>query len=595
MSSPSSNEKLTALRQLMQQHQLDYYFVPSADAHYNEYVPDCWNRRSWLTEFNGSAGEALIGLEDAYLWTDPRYFLQAEQQLDASVFTLMKQQQGMAPPIADWLSKHAAGKRVGVDPRLLSIGQADRWQQALQKTGGTLVSIDENLVDQIWADRPALSSKHITLWDEQYAGLTAAEKIEAVRQSLNQQDTNAHVVTMLDAVAWLFNFRGQDIAYNPLAICYALITENKAMLFIDPAKIDAEQKTYFEKYQIECHAYDAIAAILQQETGRVLLETSTASWWIAQQLENATVIQDKSPITLMKAIKNPTEQQGMIEAHRRDGLALCRLFDWLENNWQGQTELTVSAQTTNVREPDANFRGLSFRTISGYAEHGAIIHYGVTQETSIPIGNDSLLLIDSGGQYLNGTTDITRTVHLGTPTDKQKLHYTLVLKGHLALRHCIFPHGTTGEQLNTIAHQFLWQHGLDFGHGTGHGVGCYLCVHEGPQRISGAFTQVPIVPGMVVSNEPGVYLNGQYGIRIENLILTKEVVSAEKSETGHGPFYGFEDLTLVPYARNLIDKNLLTDTEIHQVNQYHEQVQQTLIKNLSGSALEWLKQATKPL
>lgn len=595
MTQTTIKTKLDALRSLMAQHQVDFYLVPSADAHNNEYVPECWARRSWISGFNGSAGEVLIGTNDAYLWTDPRYFLQAEQQLDPKQFTLMKQQQGMAPPIATWLAKNAAGKRVGVDPRLLSIGQAKHWQYVLQETGGELVSINDNLIDLIWHDQPSLTSKPITLWDEQYAGLSASKKIDAIRTALTQQHADAHVITMLDAIAWCFNFRGADIAYNPLAICYAYISKKQAVLFIDPAKVTPEQVNYFSKHHIEIHPYHEVETVLQQQTGQILLEPSSASWWVAQQLEQATIIREPSPITLMKAIKNPTEQAGMREAHRRDAIALCELFSWLETQWHGQTEMSVSQQTTAVRELDPNFRGLSFRTIAGFAEHGAIIHYGVTEETAIPITDQSLLLLDSGAQYLNGTTDITRTFHLGTPTKQQKQHYTLVLKGHLALRHCIFPHGTTGEQLNLLAHQYLWQHGLDFGHGTGHGVGCYLCVHEGPQRISSAITQVPIEAGMIVSNEPGVYFNGEYGIRIENLILTKEVIRAEASDTGHGPFYGFEDLTLVPYEPKLIDKSLLSADEIQQINRYHDQIISTISADLSEKALDWLKRTTKAL
>ena len=579
-----SAHKLNALRQCMQQHDIDYYYVPSADAHNNEYVPPTWQRRSWLTNFTGSAGDAFIGLDQAYLWTDARYFLQAEQQLDLSVFSLMKQQQGMAPPIISWLADHAKQKRIGVDPRMMNCAAAKKWQEVLHENGSELVSIEENLIDTIWKDQPILKSKTISLWPEEHAGRTTLEKISILRDALK---TDAHVITMLDAIAWLLNIRGQDIQFNPLVISYLIVTQDTVTLFVDEKKLDAHTKAYFSKYHINIQPYDNFKEYLNTLTGSVLLEGNTASWWVQQELKNATPVIGKSPITLMKAIKNKTEQDGMHEAHRKDALALCQLLCSLEKNWRGETELSVSKMALDYRAQQPDFKGLSFETISSYADHGAIIHYAVSEKTNVDVGDQSLYLLDSGGQYLQGTTDITRTFHLGTPTEEQKKHYTLVLKGHLGLRHTVFPKGTTGEQIDMIAHRALWQHGLDYGHGTGHGVGCFLCVHEGPQRISRAASGVALEAGMVVSNEPGLYFAGKYGIRIENLLLIKEVFDGE--------YLAFEDLTKVPYAHQLIDTNLLSKDEILAINNYHQEVHDLLCKDLPNETAAWLKDATKPL
>ena len=588
-------ERLSKIRALMKQHQLDFYFVPARDEHNDEYLPECWQRRTYISGFSGSAGDVLIGLDSAYLWTDPRYFLQAEQELDNKQFTLMRQQQGMAAPIHEWLRDNAANKRVGTDPRLITPTERQLWHQALTSNNGELVSIDENLVDAIWEDQPAALHQPIIALEQQYTGLSAQQKLQNLRQALQQHNAEAHAINLLDAIAWLYNIRGSDISYNPLAISYALVTLDEATLFISDDHLTGDIRAYLASQNILIKPYQQFAAALNAITSTTILEPSTASWWMQQNLNQADILLTNSPITLMKAIKNETEQDGAREAHYRDGLALCKLFYWLEHNWQGQTELTLAEQVCASRSEDPDFRGPSFNTISSYAEHGAINHYAVNEETNIPLDDKTLLLLDSGGQYFAGTTDVTRTVHLGTPSADEIHQYTLVLKGHLALRHTVFPHGTCGEQLNPIAHLPLWSEGLDFGHGTGHGVGSYLCVHEGPQRISSAYTHVPIVPGMIVSNEPGFYLEGSHGIRIENLVLTVPKFDVAESKSGHGPFYTFEDLTLFPYARNLIDKSLLSATEIKWIDDYHQLVYDKLHKDLSDEISQWLKEATQPL
>lgn len=532
-------EKLSKLRQLMAEHSLDFYFVPSVDPHKNEYVPDHWQRRPWISDFTGSAGDVLIGKEQAYLWTDPRYFLQAEQQLDDQHYQLMRQQQGMAAPINQWLAKNAKQQNVGVDPKLISATAAQKWQAALKQGQGQLISLDDNLVDQIWPDQPTLHSQPIRLYPETHAGETTTEKLKRLRTALTELNAEIQVITALDAIAWLFNIRGDDIQYNPLVISYAIITQTTATLFVDTNKITSDIKNYFQQHAIQTQDYSDFQTTLQSLTGSVLIDPNSTSWWTEQQLKQAKIIKAYSPITQMKAIKNKTEQAGMKEAHRLDAIAVIKFLHWLDHHWQGQTEISAADQLEAFRREESRCLDLSFATISGFAEHGAIIHYFATPETNIEINDQALLLVDSGGQYYEGTTDITRTVHLGTPTAEEKKHYSLVLKGHLQLRHTVFPQGRSGEHLDAIAHLALWQENLDYGHGTGHGVGCNLCVHEGPQRISGAATGVPLEDGMIVSNEPGVYFSGKYGIRIENLCLIKQIANIKDSATGHGPFLTF--------------------------------------------------------
>ena len=596
MSSSQATCRLTALRQLMQKHQLDYYYVPGTDAHNNEYVPDCWQRRVWVSEFTGSAGDVLVGLDQAYLWTDPRYFLQAEQELDGHVFSLMKMQQGTASTeILAWLVEHAQGLRVGVDPKLMAIAVAQRWLETLSEHDIELVAIAENLVDVVWEDQPPLTPQEIKLHPVSLAGETVSNKLLRVRSALKAQDVQVHVISMLDAICWLFNIRGQDVEFNPLVISYAVVTQTSATLYMDVTVLTDEQKGYFQECQVEVQPYDAVELQWLKLQGNVLLDQHTASWWMFASVAHTNVQLGISPITLMKACKNPIEVQGAIDAHELDAVALVRFWIWLEQNWQGQTEVSLADHLEAIRHQSSACQGLSFATIAGFAEHGAIIHYRAEDKSALTITDQSLLLLDSGGQYSSGTTDITRVFHLGSPTDQQKQHYTLVLQGHLALANTVFPSGTTGEHLNAIAHRPIWQAYCDFSHGTGHGVGSYLCVHEGPQRISQAHSGVLLQPGMILSNEPGLYIEGLYGIRIENLCYVKEVCSSDDSPTQHGPFYQFEDLTLVPYDLDLINTAMLSPQEVVAVNQYHQRVYDKIAPYLTSEEVEWLSQKTQPI
>lgn len=586
-------EKLTQLRALMKERGLDFYYVPSADEHNNEYVPEPWQRRAWISGFTGSAGNALIGLKHAYLWTDSRYFLQAEDELDSGHFELMRQLPGNPRP-DEWLLLQGSSLKVGFDPKTLSIAEFQRIQNTLVEKNSQLIPVLDNLIDCIWSDQPVLKTHPIELYPLQYSGEATDSKMKRLSEMLEHLGVRNHVLSALDAIAWLFNIRGKDIQFNPLVIAYAIINE-EATVYLDTQVLSEENRRYFSEHHIHVKPYFEFFADLKILNGKTLVDPKLSSFLIYQALMPSDVVLEASPITLMKACKNSVEQDGMREAHRRDALAMCQFLYWLENNWSQETEISAAEKINALRRADEYCQDLSFTTISGYGDHGAIVHYSVDEKSNRPLSDDSLYLVDSGGQYWQGTTDITRTLHFGKPTKTQKKHYTLVLKGHLALGHARFPAGTKGEQLDVLAHYSLWQEGLDFSHGTGHGVGCYLCVHEGPQSISPYPSGVPLQPGMAVSNEPGLYCRGEYGIRIENVCLITEAISSEQSLTGHGPFYELSDLTLVPYEKRLIDETYLSDQEIKWINDYHAKIFKILAPHLDKDVVEWLRQKTSPL
>ncbi|QGP56413.1 putative peptidase [Piscirickettsia salmonis] len=588
-------EKLQQLRQLMKRDGVDAYYIPMQDPHNSEYLPLHWQRLAWLSGFTGSAATVIVTQKTAILWTDCRYFLQAENELDLNCFELFRQGQPEVPTIAAWLAEQAAGFCLGADPQTVTIKQTRHFEPILNKNRGTLKFTAENYIDQIWLERPALLNSPVSLWSVEYAGKTVAEKLGQVREQLIKNKVESHVLTTLDAVAWLFNIRGADMSFNPVVVSYALVEQEKACLYIDQSKLTEEQAGHLAAAGVSTADYDDFANDLQQLTGTVWLDVDVDSYWVLSQLNTAKaqVFEQPSPIHLLKACKNSTEVKGMHQAHHYDGLALVRFFHWLERHWQqGVSELAVVDKLLAFRKQAVSFQGNSFATISGFAEHGAIMHYRVSKASDKIIDDSNLFLLDSGGQYLEGTTDVTRTIHLGQPTAIQKKHYTLVLKGHLQLEYALFPQGTTGTQLDTLARYPLWQEKLNFGHGTGHGVGCYLNVHEGPQRISPKASDIALELGMVVSNEPGLYLDYQYGIRIENLCVVTEKAQADESLTENIPFYGFDSLTLVPYARNLIDVNLLSDNELNWLNNYHRKVYARLAPELTTELQAWLAEKT---
>ena len=583
--------QIQQIRNLMKEKQIQAYWVPSTDPHQSEYLPDCWNRRSWVSGFTGSAGDLVILEESAALWTDSRYFLQAETQLGGSGIDLMKMGQPDTPTIHQFLKKNMTGK-LGIDPRLVSPKGADSLMDCLGKD--RVLFLEENLVDAIWEDQPSIPLSPVLSHPIEFSGRSCIEKLTDIRKEMKAYSAEFHVVTQLDAIAWLFNIRGTDVQFNPVTIAYALIGMQDAWLFTYSKKVTDEIETFLHS-GVSIADYEGFGDMLADKTrGKsVLVDFDSANHWIIQKLSSADVINKPSPITLLKAKKNETEIEGFKQAHIRDGVAMVSFLIWLEQAVPagGVTELSAAEKLAGFRAIGERFRGLSFDTISGYAGNGAIVHYSATQESNKTLYPEGIYLVDSGGQYSDGTTDITRTVTLGNPTAQQKDRFTRVLKGHLALANAKFPKGTCGPQLDTLARKPLWDRGLNYGHGTGHGVGSFLCVHEGPQAVSYYRGEgVPMEPGMVISNEPGYYKTGEYGMRIENLIYVKEMPSnaADPSD-----FLNFGNLTVCPIDRKLVDTELLSPEEKYQFNAYHQYVYETLAPLLSTEEKNWLKKATE--
>ncbi|MEM7406822.1 MAG: aminopeptidase P family protein [Pseudomonadota bacterium] len=594
----NTTARLAALRKQLRLHGLSAYFVPNADPHQSEYPPACWNRRAWLSGFDGSAGEVVIGRDGAWLWTDGRYFLQAEAQLAGTGIELMRQGVPGVPSVAQHVGQITRRRgRVGVDPRVVSTAQAEALERALARAGAELVLLDENLVDAIWKDRPAAPRSGLKALAKRFAGEAVASKLKRVRAAMRARGAHAHVVTMLDAAAWLLNMRATDVDYNPVAVAYVVVTQEDATLFTEQARVPTSFRRHLGQH-VGIAGYEDIGAALRRlgkRRRRVWVDPATASRWVVDQLNGADLLTRASPVTRMKAVKNSIELEGIRAAHVRDGVAMVRFLHWLERAVPsgGVTEMSAAARLAELRAQGERFQGLSFRTIAGYAAHGAIIHYSVDAASDIALKSRGLFLLDSGAQYLDGTTDITRTILLGErATRAQRDRYTRVLKGHIALATARFPAGTTGARLDTFARQFLWQAGLDYGHGTGHGVGAYLNVHEGPQSISPRSQDIPLEIGNVQSNEPGYYAPGEYGIRIENLI---EVVRDDGVSNAAGETFRFDILTLCPIDTRLIDMRLVTTDEADWLNAYHRRVRTTLSPMLAAAERRWLKRACAPL
>jgi Xaa-Pro aminopeptidase len=595
----STREKLNRLRALMAKEGLEAYLVPSTDPHQSEYVPACWRRRQWISGFTGSAGDLVVTRTTAGLWTDGRYHLQAEEELKGSTIKLFRMGRKGVPSLPGWLATHLKkGQVVGVDPRVLSRSVAQQIEAALAQASARLRLLDENLVDRIWEDRPPTSSAPLEILPRSFAGETVRSKLGRLRKALAQKHADAHVLTTLDAIAWLFNIRGTDVEYNPVAIAYAVVTRDQALLFVDPAKVPPRVARALGR-EVLVRPYDDLGAELlrlARAGRRVWVDGQTVNTWILKRLKGSPLITETSPVALMKARKNSAEVAGMKAAHERDGVAMVRFLAWLESAVAagGQTEVSVAEKLRSLRAEGKHFRGESFATIAGYKAHGAIIHYAATPRTDVPLEPHGLLLLDSGGQYLDGTTDITRTVLLGgEATNEQRQRFTQVLRGHIALFRCRFPAGTAGRQIDALARLALWDCGLDYAHGTGHGVGAFLSVHEGPQAISHTrCTGVPLEEGNVLSNEPGFYKEGEYGIRIENLML---VVREEELCRPGQVFLGFEPLTLCPIDTRLVEPSLLTQEERNWLNRYHARVRAALSGLLPAEAAAWLDRATRPV
>ncbi len=584
--------RLENLRNTMRNQDIDACIIPGTDPHAGEYIADHWKEREWISGFDGSAGTVALTIEKAGVWVDSRYYLQADEQLEHTDFKAMKMGLPQVPDIIPWLIQELQpGQTVGVNALMFSVNAFQTMQTSLQRHGIQLVSID--LIQSIWTDRPAIPKEKLLVYDVHLAGQSATEKIQALRK--NMQHADVFLTNTLDEIAWLFNIRGKDVDYNPVAIAYALINQKEAVLYVDAAKLDAEIIDYLRKEGISTKEYLQIYEDLKllPDTSQVMFDGAKLNQSLFETLpKNCNFINQASPISFMKSIKNTTEIKGIRQAMLKDGVALTRFFRWLEDNVaDGKlTELSITDQLHAFRAEQEDFKGESFATIAGYAAHGAIVHYKADEKSNIPILPKGILLLDSGAQFLHGTTDITRTITLATPTLQEKQDYTLVLKGHIGIATAKFPTGTRGSQLDILARKAMWDMGLNYGHGTGHGVGHYLNVHEGPQNIRMDENPVSLQPGMLISNEPGLYRTDAYGIRIENLIHV-----VKDSVTEFGEFLKFETLTLFPIDTQLIEISMLTADELSWFNAYHQEVYDKLAPLLNEEERAWLQEKTKAI
>ena len=585
---------LEALRDEMRRVNVDAVIIPGTDPHQSEYICDHWKFRDWVSGFTGSNGTAVVTLDQAALWTDSRYFLQADIELADSGFVMMKENMGNDPTIHEWLRDNLEEDSViAIDGRLYNAQEANQLERFCGENGFMLAT-EFYPADHIWTDRPARPSEPAFIHDVKYAGEEASDKIERLLNVLERNDATAMLVTALDDIAWLLNLRGNDIAFTPVAIAFAYISRSTKVIFIDENKVTDEVRQHFKACDIKVRDYDDVIHFLERvnEHEVVLIDPNRVSDTLANALQCAKVY-FRSPITDLKCVKNDVQVEGFRHAMERDGAALVGLFRWIEQMAPTGTinEVDVWTKGQEFRAQQDLYREDSFAMICGYKEHGAIVHYEATPESASTLHGEGILLVDSGAQYLDGTTDITRTVTLGNPTPQEKHDFTLVLKGHLALQRAKFPVGTTGCQLDVLARLPLWQEAMTYGHGTGHGVGHFLGCHEGPQSIRTNLVDVKLAPGMILSNEPGLYKTGEYGIRTENLLL---VTQAEQTEE-FGDFLTFEPLTLFPYDTQLIDRTMLTPEEVAQINDYHRMVRERVTPLLGADDAAWLAAKTKEL
>ncbi len=587
--------RLAALRAEMKRAGIQAAIIPQADPHMSEYIASHWQARRWLSGFSGSAGTLVVPAEGhARLWTDSRYFLQAAEQLEGTETELMKEGLPGTPSIEAWLAEELpAGAAVGVDAMLMSVGALRGLRTALKARGIRLDTMFDAL-PAIWTDRPALPKCAVFVHDEQYAGLSAASKIADALDGARAHGADALFVSALDQVAWLLNIRSRDVRYNPVATAYVYLGPEGNILFIDADKLDADVQAYLKGQGVETRPYTAVKTFIigLSTQRRVLLDPASTAYGVLEAFGERAV-EAMSPIAMPKACKNEVQIAGIREAMKRDGVALVHSLMELESRMaagEAVTEMDVAEILRRKRAEQPLFFDESFGTIAGYGPHGAIVHYEADEKSNATLRPEGLLLIDSGAQYLDGTTDITRTIALGTPTQQERADFTLVMKGHIALAQAVFPEGTCGTQLDALARQYLWQHGLSYLHGTGHGVGHFLNVHEGPQSVRLNYVPAPLTPGMVTSNEPGLYRAGVHGIRCENLVLTVPALDTE-----FGRFYRFETLTLFPFDTRLFATEMMTEAELAWVNAYNSRVYDALAPMLGKQAREWLESKTQSI
>lgn len=590
------NERVGRLRSWMKENGFTAFVFPSSDPHNSEYVADHWKSREWISSFSGSAGTAVVTLEHAALWTDSRYFIAAEKELNGTGFQLMKLRVEGTPSVSEWLASELSTYEkavVGLDGNVNSFAEVAAMEQELATKGNITVRTDVDPMAELWTDRPVIPDNMVSLHPLEYSGESTSSKISRVRKHLLDCGADGLLVTALDEIAWVLNLRGSDVHCNPVFVSYLLISPENITLYINNVKLPEEVKAYLVSEHIDVQAYESVVEGLRLYAGKSLLvDMSSTNYSLATAVPFEKVCSGVSPIASMKAVKNKVEQDGFRAAMLRDGVAVVKFLAWLKSAVEagGQTEISLDDRLTALRAEQPKFKGISFDTIVGYEAHGAIVHYEATPETDIPVQPHGLVLIDSGAQYLDGTTDITRTIALGELSEEQRRVYTLVLKGHIQLDMCRFPAGACGSQIDALARAPMWREGYNYMHGTGHGVGSYLNVHEGPHQIRMEWRPAPLQAGMTVTNEPGIYLEGKFGVRIENTLL---IVPAES--TAFGDFLKFETLTLAPIDTAPIVLEMLGTEEREWLNNYHRRVYESLSPYLEGNEKEWLRKATLPI
>ena len=590
------NERVGRLRSWMKENGFTAFVFPSSDPHNSEYVADHWKSREWISGFSGSAGTAVVTLEYAALWTDSRYFIAAEKELNGTGFQLMKLRVEGTPSVSEWLASELSTYEkavVGLDGNVNSFAEVAAMEQELATKGNITVRTDVDPMAELWTDRPVIPDNMVSLHPLEYSGESTSSKISRVRKHLLDCGADGLLVTALDEIAWVLNLRGSDVHCNPVFVSYLLISPENITLYINNVKLPEEVKAYLVSEHIDVQAYESVVEGLRLYAGKSLLvDMSSTNYSLATAVPFEKVCSGVSPIASMKAVKNKVEQDGFRAAMLRDGVAVVKFLAWLKSAVEagGQTEISLDDRLTALRAEQPKFKGISFDTIVGYEAHGAIVHYEATPETDIPVQPHGLVLIDSGAQYLDGTTDITRTIALGELSEEQRRVYTLVLKGHIQLDRCRFPAGACGSQIDALARAPMWREGYNYMHGTGHGVGSYLNVHEGPHQIRMEWRPAPLQAGMTVTNEPGIYLEGKFGVRIENTLL---IVPAES--TAFGDFLKFETLTLAPIDTTPIVLEMLSTEEREWLNNYHHRVYESLSPYLEGNEKEWLRKATLPI
>lgn len=590
------NQRLESLREVMKREHLAAFIFPSTDAHQSEYVADHWMGRAWISGFNGSAGTAVVTMHSAALWTDSRYFLAAEEQLKGTEFQLMKLKIPGTPSIAEWLGKELQdvdSPEVGLDGWVNSYSSTSGLIADLRKAGGITIRTNFDPLEEIWKDRPSIPLNSVEIQPMEFAGEDVSSKIKRIRQALRAQHADGMLVSALDDIAWTLNLRGTDVHCVPVFVSYLLIASDKVSLFVDEAKVNSEIRAYLESNGVSIYKYNKVEEGLKAYSEyNILLDGNETSYYLWKAVRCQEIVQASSPIPAMKAVKNEAEIAGYRSAMLKDGVAMVKFLKWLLPAVEagGETEISIDKKLTALRAEQKLFRDISFDTIAGYQAHGAIVHYEATPETDIPLKPEGLLLLDSGAQYQDGTTDITRTIALGPITEEMKHIYTLVLKAHIQLELAKFPDGASGTQLDALGRECMWREGLNFLHGTGHGVGSYLSVHEGPHQIRMEYMPTPLRAGMTLTDEPGLYLAGKFGVRIENTVLLSDYMKTE-----FGKFLQIEPLTLCPIDTAPIDLTMLMPEELAWLNEYHAKVYAELAPYLDEDEKKWLENATKAI